>query len=156
MSQLNQILERLATIQETITIGSAPGETVGKAYPYMPANPPASECPFTVNEIGGGPADLSAVSGLQAVTDRITMHLCLSPWELDVSTEATMEEICNWRDAVFSTFAGKVRLGNDLAYILTAIITAWDIEKIQLGTTWFGALKFTLTVKELYKQTIAA
>ena len=153
MSQLNDILERLAEIQETVTIT---GGSVGRAYPYIPAAPAASECPFFVNEIGGGPSNLAAVSGLQARTSTITMHLCLSPWQLDVSQEATLEEMCAWADAVYAKFAQKVRLGGDLGYVLEAVITAWDAEKLTLGMTEFGALKFVLTVRELYTQTIAA
>lgn len=154
MSQLNQVRERVSAIQTGISVpGVGP---VQAAYAYLPANLPAANCPFFVNEIArGGASDLTATGGLQRVDTTLRMHLAVTFAEGDASQELADQQVSYWRDAVYAAFAAKLRLGGDLPFVLQALITSWDLERLTLGSSEFLGLYFDLTVREMYSVTVA-
>ncbi len=152
MSQINEILERLKIIQETMSLG---GVTC-KAYAYVPADPSSAACPFWINEPHGGSVKIMAITGRQEVVTNIRMYLCIARQEGDATLQAALKSVASWRDVAIATLAGKLRLGNDLSYILVAPITAWDIVTYAIGTTKYLALFFNLQVTEAYPITLAA
>jgi hypothetical protein len=155
VSQLNDILERIASIQNTISSGSGASTVTCIGYPYIPADPSSAQCPFFVNEIAGGPTDFLATAGRQKVHDNIRMILCLAREESDSTFTQVIEKAAEWRDYVFNTFAAKIRLGNDLSYVQWAVVDKWDYVRYPMGTTIFIALMFNLHVLEAYITTIA-
>lgn len=152
MSQINTILERLATIQTAITIT---GGTIGNAYAYWPADPSSAMCPFFVNRVRGGPTQFQATGGMQSAETDIDMVLAVARQESDATFAQVQNHCYLWRDAVFTAMAQKLRLGNDLSYILDAAITNWSIEpQYEVGTGVYVALVFTLQVREWFPLTI--
>lgn len=162
MSQINEILERVAEIQLTISIPAGPPITVvKKTFPYMPSDVSTAEAPFFVNELHGGPTDFTAVRGLQRVDDDIVMYLCLQRREQNTNLSLGTKETIAWRDAIFAAFAQKIRLSNpagivDKSFVLEARLKDWDFVSYEYGTATWLALRHTLTVRELFPETIHA
>lgn len=158
MSQINQILERVAQIQETMQLD---GLKVVKAYPYIPADPVSAQCPFCVNEVAGGPTEFAASGVLQHVTTRIIMNLCIGRREAGLNLIEIEDRAYQWREVLFSTFARKIKLSDptgaiDLPFVHEAHITAWDLYMRPFGTAEFIVLMGELTVQELFCLTVSA
>lgn len=160
-SQLNEILETLASIQKTITftVGSGKFLTSGSitdAFAYPQADPSAANTPFFYNEYAGAPkVEIAAVSGMYGITENFDMVLCVTPVTAELQLAFVYKLVAYWRDAVLNKFAANLRLGNALSYILDARITKISaFQKITIGTAEFGALSFTLTVRELFNTVI--
>lgn len=158
MSQINQILERVAEVEMTMRLG---GQRIVAAYPYVPADPPSAQCPFFVNEVAGGPTEFAASGVLQQVTTRIILNLCIGRRESDTSLIALEDAAYQWRDVLFSTFAHKIKLSNaageiDLPFVHEAHITAWDLFMRPFGTAEFVVVMAELTVQELFVLTVGA
>ena len=162
MSQLNELLERLATIQQTITI-TVPASynyvgptVVTSAFPYPTSDPSLAHAPFFYNQYNGAPkVEFEAVSGLQRVNNEIDMVLCFTTITAETNIANVYMGVSFWRDAVLSAFAGKIRLGGDLSYILDARITKigkFEEVPTEGGSSW-GALAFTIAVRELFPLT---
>lgn len=152
MSQLNQILEYMATLQQTITI---PGEQVTAAYAYLPSDPASANCPFFVNEVDFGPVEFLAVRGFQRVVDIVNMHLCVSRFEADATLEYNVQNLALWRDAVIAKFAGAVRFANTFPFITEAYIDRWSgLVKLDYGSTSFLAMTYRLHIEEQFLLTV--
>lgn len=163
MSQLNDMLERVATIQKGITITLPADITSGSAitdtYPYLPADVSQANVPFFINEYYGGPSTLAAVTGQQQIRNRLDMVFCAVRSEAERNQQDTVRILSLWRDAILAAFAGKVRLGNDpLMYmVVEAVVTnVGGFENVEIGTTQFRGMTFTLTIQEWYPTTITA
>lgn len=156
MSNIETILEYIATIQLGVTLPD--GKKPKQAYAYVPADPSSADCPFFVNIVSGGTTEISGL-GQQQVSTTILMKFCVARLESDSNVIALQKNVYQWRDAVLSTFAQKIRLGNDLNFILDAYINRWSIAEDTLteqGTTKFACLTFSLIVAEWFPQTIGA
>ena len=149
MSQLNQILEQIAAIQKTIA-------GVTNAFAYQVSNTSELTAPFFVNEVLGGPSDLSG--GMQQrIEDLVKMCLAIAPSDSDVTLANVNYKVITWRDVVYATFAGRVRLGNQLSFVLDARITRWGYEpRKTLGDVEWATLVFDVPVREWFPQTIAS
>lgn len=145
MSTLNDIVERVATIQSTIVVGEV---QTSSAYPYQPSDISSAELPFWINEINGGPVHPLATQGALYIDDTINMYLCIARSEEGADLKYNVQNTASFRDAVFQTFAAKIRLGGDLTYIIDAFIQDWDMVEYEYGTTKFLALLFRLRVRE--------
>lgn len=156
MSQINQILERIAQIQKTIKVGTS---KVLAAYPYEPADPSSGSCPFTVNEVRGGPTAFYASGVLQNIQTVVVMNFCIARKDSDVTLVSVQEHALAWRDEVILAFARKIKLSNtageiDLPFVLEAHITNWDLAPKAFGTSEFIAVVFDLMVSELFPATV--
>lgn len=151
--QYNELLERVASIEKAI-VGPG-GATIREAFAYQPNNPTRYEVPFFVNEVEGGPVDFVATRGRQEVKSTIHAYLCL----FDRASGNLLEQsksCYTWRQYVLRAFAQKIRLGNDLDYILTVLLTKWDLVDYDYGSTTFLSLQFDLSVTEMFILTVAA
>lgn len=155
VSQLNAILERVASIQLTVAITVPSGFTsagsVSAAYPYPVNDPSMANLPFFYNAYKGGPVKFQALKGYLTTSD-IEMTLCIENFTSEMSIDRVYTLVALWRDAVLATFAGKVRLGGDLSYIMDAAVThVSEFKRVSTeGSAEYGALVFTLQVRELY------
>lgn len=149
----NQLLERLAQIQESISL---PGlGRITKAYPYAPADAPQANIPFVVNQ--GMPSRIPHVTpGLYWPESEIDMHFCLANWQGDSRLALANMNTARWIGLIFSTFAAHVRLSPvatpgvpDLDFIIDAFITDWTNTpyKITYGTADFAGFTFRLKVR---------
>ena len=164
-SQLNEILERIADIQLTVSIPGGTtvsgqvfsGGSITDAFPYPVTDPNIGNVPFFYNDYLGGPATISAVSGVQEIKDNFEMTLCAMNAVSEYTMADAIQEMCFWRDAVMAAFSSSIRLGNDLSYILEAIITnVSKFQKISIGSAEYFGMTFTLSVTEWYSVAIIA
>lgn len=168
-TQLNTILQRIADIQITVEVAGAPRPNVIVAEPYQPSDTASTYCPFFINEVHGGSADIPISSGQQYVTSNIEMFLCVRRREAETELKLGAQETIAWRDAVFSTFAKRVKLSDPaddsraghihegLTFVLDAHIGSWEAPvEYKYASSNYLALKFTLIVNEFYVTTIAA
>ncbi len=156
MSNINDIMERIATIQKTVSITDGINtSTVKQAEAYQPSDISSVSCPFFINEIHGGRTEFMATGGLQYVDNNISMNLCVMRREAGTNLKNVVKQTEKWRDAVFIAFAQKLRLGNDFPFIIDAYITSWDLIEYTYGTTAFVALNFNLFVREAFTLTVA-
>ena len=150
MSQINQMIERVALIQAGIA-------GITSAFPYVPSDPSVLECPFFVNTFKGGASEIFAVTGVQKVECLVDMLLCYAPTWSDLNVQFLQENTLSLADVVWQTFAGKVQLGGDLSFVHDAFCRRWGgPEAVQIGGTTYSALRFTLRVQLLYTQTVTA
>jgi hypothetical protein len=168
VSQINDVLDRIAHIQVLIEVTGAPRPNVLSAEPYLPSDVASNYCPFFINEIHGGPSDIPISAGQQYLTDDVWMVLCVRRFEATTNLKLGEQEKLLWRDAVYAAFAQRVKLSdpaNDnvlgqshvgLSYVLDAHIKSWEPIKYIYGVTPFLALKYILAVNYFYVTTIAA
>lgn len=158
-SRLNTMMERIASIQLGISIPDSRfgGGTqfVTSAFAYQPSKVNTALCPFFVNEMHGGPTNFLATGGLQWVQDDIKMYLCVQRKEAGTDLSMMVEEAERWRDAIFVAFAQKIRLGNDLDFILDAVISEYDVIDYDYGDVVYMSVYCKLTVREAFILTIA-
>lgn len=110
MSITNQALVRIANLQVTIGVPGLPNPYVLQAEPYQPSDMSSVSCPFWVNEIRGGPADLPISSGMQYITTRINMMLAVARRDAAIDLKYNVETTLKWRDAVLAMFAQHIKL----------------------------------------------
>lgn len=155
MNNIQTILERLEALQPQIsTTVDGTNQSVQAAFAYEPADPSSAQAPFFVNEVHGGPTVFQATGGLQRVATHIVMNLCVARIESGGTLYEVQRTAYQWRDAVFAFFAQKLRLGDDLTFILEAHISAWNIIRREFGSAEYLALQFDLQVVELFPLTI--
>lgn len=163
LDQSNEWLERIAAIQATIALpdGVANVTTIQKAEPYLPSDVASAKCPFFINETSGGKTNFLAIGGIQWVETRVRMVLCVQRREQNTDLRLGIKETLYWRNAVFSTFAAHLQLGNSdqfprLPYILEAPIVEWaaPYDPYEYGTAQYIALFFTVSVKEAFQLAI--
>lgn len=155
MSQLNDILEYLATAQlaMSLPVGLTP---IRAAYAYLPADPSSADCPFFVNDVSGGPVEFLAVRGFTRVVDNIDMDLCIARYEADATLALNLENVAGYRDAVLATFAARVRLSNQFSFITEAYIDRWSgLIKLEYGSTAFAAITYRLHIEEQFLLTVS-
>ena len=167
MSNINDILVRLAEIQVTVEVPGAPRPHVIKAEPYEPSNTNSSDCPFFINELHGGRPNLPISSGQQYDSNDIWMVLCVRRAEAETNLKLSLQETVMWRDAVKAAFANRVKLSNPaddntpgrshvgLPFVVDCHIKAWESLRYTYVDTDYLALKFVLEVNEMYVTTIA-
>ncbi len=167
MSNINEILVRLAEIEITVEVPGAPRPNVIKAEPYEPSNTNSSDCPFFINELHGGDSNLPITSGQQYVTDQIWMVLCVRRAEANTNLKLSLQETVMWRDAVYAAFSNRVKLSNPasdnvpgqshvgLQFVLDCYIRNWEAIRYTYVDTDYLALKFILMVNEFYVTPIA-
>lgn len=149
---INDILERVAEIE--VGIVGPNGQPVRIAEPYLPSDVSRYELPFFINEVEGGPVKFIATMGRQEVQTVLHMHLCLFN-RASGNLKEQMKAALQWRDYVLAAFAQHLRLGNDLANILVTPITAWDFVDYEYGSTTWLALRFDLSITEMFILTVA-
>lgn len=123
MSQMNDILTRVADIQIGIEVSGLPIPKVLQAEPYQPSDMSSVSCPFFVNELmppGRAPAYLPIAAGQQYRTTIIGMLLCLARKEANIDLKYGVENTVKWAEAVFSTFSQHVRLSAPAKPILSS------------------------------------
>lgn len=154
-SQLNTLLETIAAIQKTITI---PGGTITDAFPYPVSEASQANAPFFYNEFKGGPAKIAAITGAYELNSDIEMVLCITSFNSEMSISQVYTLVSYWRDAVLITFAKNTRLGGTLSFILDSQITkVSEYQKVTTASaTEWGALTFTLRVREFFAATVTA
>ena len=156
MSNLTVIRERVATIQKAITLPyGATTLKVNAAKAYQPSDISSLACPFFINELRGGRAEVMATGGLQYIDSNISMNLCVARKEANLGLDTVLEKTEQWRDTVLAAFALKIRLGNDLDFIIDAYINAWDEIEYAYGSAVYVALTFNLYVREAFVLTYA-
>ena len=151
MGFLNQIIERVASIQQGIS-------GITQAYPYAPASPTALDVPFFVNEVipSGNRSQIAAVTGQQEMDFKINMILCYAPVQSDYNIQLVEANTLTWVDIVYQTFAGHVQLRGDLYFLHDAFIMDWGGPgEYSIGDTVWSALRFTLRTRLFYPQTVA-
>ena len=169
LSRINDILDRIAEIQMTVSLDGSLVNLgrVNTAYARTPADPSSEACPFCVNVIRGGPSTFGA-NYIQEITSRVIMYFCVSRAEADSTLMQAQLNTLEYRDIVFATFASHFRLskpadgslltytlnGSSAPYIRDAFITEWDQAELPIGATTFIALKFVLEINEAFVQPI--
>lgn len=168
MSNTNQILERIAQIQVLIEVDGALRPNVILAEPYQPSDTNSAACPFFINEVHGGPADIPISSGQQYVEEDIWMVLCVRRVEAGTNLKLTSQETIMWRDAVLAAFAERVKLSNPLddslpgnshvglSFVVDGAIKRWEQIKYIYAANEYLALKFVFHVNEMYVTPINA
>jgi hypothetical protein len=153
--QLNKILEALVPIQLSVSTAGSPAYNILYSYPYMPADPSNLVCPFFINGPKPGPSDITATAGAQYIETAIIMDLCVTPDQKMANQAALLQRIHWYRDAVFVAFAGKLKLGGALPFVLQARILRYvPLVKVSIGTSDYLGSEFELTVQELYPMTV--
>ncbi len=167
MSNINDILVRIAQIQVTVEVPGARRPNVIKAEPYEPSNTNSSDCPFFINELHGGTSELPISAGMQYQTDQIWMVLCVRRAEASTNLKLGLQETVLWRDAVYAAFSERVKLSNPaddntpgqshvgLPFVLDCYIRNWEAIQYTYVDTDYLALKFILMVNEFYVTPIA-
>jgi hypothetical protein len=163
MSQLNNILERIAAIQVNIEVAGALRPNVILSEPYLPSQTDSTNCPFFINEVHGGPSDIPISAGQQYITDQIDMFLCVRRREANTDLKLGTKETVLWRDAVYAAFAKRVKLSNPaddnlpgnshvgLPYVVDARITSWEAPvAYRYAEIEYIAFRFVLEVNEMY------
>lgn len=130
MSQLNQILERIANIQININLPGAGNPFILDSEPYLPRDMSRVQLPFFVNDLRGGPADIPVSAGEQYRTTFIRMILCYQNIEQNIDLKYTVRDTAQWVDVVFATFAAHHRLSAPA----TAIKSSTNANPIQITT----------------------
>ena len=161
VSQLNQILERVALIQSGITCTLPDGTTgaVTNAYPYIEWEVASANVPFFADEVKDWTANIYAGGGSlsQRIATVIPMHLCLMTVEEGASLALNLQTVCAWRDAVFAAFAASVQLSgghgpllNDagFGFVTEVVLKGGRIEALSLGSNIYASMCFDLTVVE--------
>lgn len=153
-SRLTLIMERIGALQMLLRLDGL--GALRKAYPYMPADLPSAQLPFTVNQVM--PSSVPYLTpGLYWVTDEIDMTLCLARWQGDTAFDRALAHADRWRDLMLTTFAAHVRLSPpdapgvpDFDFVVDAIISTYtgSPAKIALGSSEFLGFNFRLTVRE--------
>ena len=154
MTDVRDILDALAAVQMTIV--NPDGEAVAWAGSYFEMMVSQHDMPFFSNQLTGGPVMVAAAGILQGVRDVVKMRLVLQSYALGESFEHNEQYVLGWRDAVIDTIGQHLRLGGQLAQILKAEITNWDIEVAELGSSEFWCLRFDLTIDERLSVAIGA
>lgn len=133
MSQINTILNRIATYQVLISVTGQPIPYILQAEPYQPSDMSSVSCPFFVNElpVTGNRADIPVSAGMQYVDTMIDMMLALARRGAEIDLKYNVQTALQWRDAVFATFAGHVRLSTAAIPILSST----NANPIQITTT---------------------
>jgi hypothetical protein len=164
VSQLNQILERLADIEQTVVCTMPDGSSlpVTQAYAYLQWDIASAQCPFFANELNDWTSNIWAVGGGlgQHIDTTIPMYLCLQALEQNASLSLGVETAAANRDAVYIAFGNAVQLNAGLGqllnsdgqtFVLEATITAGAVEPVTLGSTTYLAMRFALEVKEAFQ-----
>lgn len=110
MSQLNDIVERIAAIQIGIEVPGLGRPQVLASNPYQPSDVSSVQCPFWINEIRGGESDLPISGGNQYRTTNIDMLLAVQRRIGNVNLKYGVKETAEWVDAVYSAFARHIKL----------------------------------------------
>jgi hypothetical protein len=162
MSNINEILVRIAEIQITVEAPGAPRPNVIKSEPYQPSNTSSTDCPFFINELHGGESQLPIASGMQYLTDQIWMVLCVRRAEARTNLKLSLQETVMWRDAVYAAFSNRVKLSDPakdntlgqahagLPFVLDCYIRSWEAISYTYVDTEYLSLKFILMVNEFY------
>jgi len=155
VSGLNDVLERMATIQANIvaTMPNGKTEKVTGAYPYIQGDIPSTMVPFFANEVSDWTSDAYAVGGSlgQHIQTPIKSHLCLMGSEQGVSLAVNLQTIIAWRDAVYAAFAAAVQLNKGLGQIpnvTAAYISSGGLESVQLGSNTYAGIRFDFPLTE--------
>ena len=151
-SNIVAALDAVAAIQSAVTV-TFNDSTVGQvthAYPYGEWSITSVNCPFFVNQTNGGDCNIGATQGRQDIDNVVEMFLCLWPTSQGRSREQTMRYVLEWRDAVFTAFALKIRLGGAMSFVKQAFISHWDFGAYTLGATEYHAIRFTLKLDEAF------
>lgn len=168
MSQLNQILERVAHIQVLIEVPGAPRPNIMLSEPYMPSSTASNSAPFFINETHGGPSNLPIASGQQYHSTDVWMVLCVRRLEAGSNLKLSENEKIMWRDAVYAAFSQRVKLSDPamdnvpgqshvgLSFVLDCFVRSMEPIKYVYAEAEYLALKFILQVNEMYVTTIAA
>jgi hypothetical protein len=151
-SNINAVCEGLCTVEMGIAlpIPATPQfpTAVRAAFPYPEYDGAALNCPFFVNEVVGGPVDFMASSGTQDVVNTIHAYLCVMPVQQGDSLGGVIEYLLRWRDPCLAAFAGAIRLGGMLPYVIESRVIAWDRGEYEYGTGAWQALHFELEITE--------
>lgn len=158
---LINILDRIAAIQAAITVPGLDQPSILYAEAFPPSNMSAVQCPFFVNQLApSGTSDPYAST--QYRDFKVLMDLCILRKEGAENLKLATRLVAYWIDAVYSAFAAHVRLSDpvysiaDIANVLDSWIEAWKMIEITYGDVTFLGLEFTLSVRELYAQVLAA
>lgn len=125
MSQTNQALVRIATIQSLIQVPGLPIPLVLQAEPYQPSDMSSVQAPFFVNELAlnGGIASLPISSGMQYVQTLVDMMLVVQRREAGIDLKYSIQNTLMWRDAVLAAFAAHVKLSYPAIPLLQSTFT---------------------------------
>jgi hypothetical protein len=123
MSQLNQILERIADIQITIEVPGLGIPVVLRSDPYQPSQVASVNCPLWINEIRGGPSDIPMGEGQQYRVTTVQMFLCVARRDGNIDLSYNVEICAAWADAVFAEFAKHRKLSAPQVKIVSSTNT---------------------------------
>jgi len=164
MSYLNDTLERIAAIQETIIASEAPRSTIGLAEPYMPSQVLSANCPFFINELTDGNSDIPISTGQQFLSITVPMVLCVARKEASTNLRLGVDTTARWLTTVYETFGRHIRLSDPepdssenlgpLQFLVDAVIKKWSAGTYSYGDAEFLSIKFTLVVRMMYPTTI--
>lgn len=114
MSQINQILTRIATIQSQIVVTQQNGlplvPFILDAEPYQPSDMSSVLLPAFINEIWAGKSNVPISAGQQYRTTRVKMMLAVQRKEAGINLRYSAQNTAAWVDAVYAMFAQHVRL----------------------------------------------
>ena len=157
-SQLNQILERVATIQTSIVCANYDGSPlpVTQSYAYLQWDIPTAVCPFWANDLKDWTSNIWAIGGAaaQRIQTTLPMHLCLMTKEQGASLKSNLQNLYANRDIVFDAFAASIQLNSGLGvlpFLLEATLTGGGVELPLIGSNEYLALRFDLQIVELFK-----
>lgn len=168
LDQSQQILERIAALQSTISLPNGTPVNVldvQLAEPYLPSTVASAKAPFFINEADGGLTNFLVTGGLQRVETNINMVLCVQRRDQNTNLSLGIKQTLYWRNAVFITFGAHICLGNDpdggtyprLPFVMEATITNWKApyDSYTYQDTQWLTVQFNLKVIEAFSIPIA-